>query len=99
MQRSTMGQIIRFPAVPMRSPDRTRLDAAFSDLAQALAAHREAATAWRAALSQLELTMKRLQLSTVCYRMQLDSLNQGVGRLQIEAHRLESWAASLEEFA
>jgi len=99
VQYLTSAQVIRFPAARTRVPERDRMQVAFDDLADALVAHRSAVTAWRFALGELDAKLNGLGRSMLQYRAQLETLNQGVGRLQREAQQLESWVDSLEEFA
>jgi chromosome segregation ATPase len=91
------AEIVPFPSVSRRADEQNRMQAALEQLNEAVLAHRNAVTAWRRALVELDTVVRSLGMSMARYRVQLDGLNSGISRLHNEAERLERWADSLEE--
>lgn len=91
------AEIVPFPSVSRRADEHNRMQSALEQLNAAVTAHRNAVTAWRRALGELDTVVRSLGLSVVRYRVQLEGLHSGISRLHNEAERLERWADSLEE--
>lgn len=92
------AEIIAFPrqqATSDASEGNARLLRALRGLDAALAEQRTAIAEWRASLSTLQQTVRGMSDGLQRYRGSLDSLHDGVTRLNGQARQLESWADSV----